>query len=221
MFREVDLEEISDGKLYGSNDMVRADCFGCQGCSQCCCGMGESIILDPRDVHRLCSNLHMNLDAMVDRHLELHVVDGLILPNLRMDGPQAACTFLDGEGRCAIHSFRPGICRIFPLGRYYEDRSFQYFLQVQECPKKNRGKIKIKKWIDMPDTKRYETFVSDWHYFLRDLQESLEEAGEVRRKTSCMYVLQNFYARSFEEGDFYLQFYERLKQAEEVLGLKK
>lgn len=73
----------------------------------------------------------------------------------------------------------------------------------------------------MPDTKRYETFVSDWHYFLRDLQESLEEAGEVRRKTSCMYVLQNFYARSFEEGDFYLQFYERLKQAEEVLGLKK
>lgn len=221
MFREVNLEEISDGKLYGSNDMVRVDCFGCQGCSQCCHGMGESILLDPLDVHMLCTNLHMGLEALLERHLELHLVDGLILPNLRMDGPQEACVFLDGEGRCTIHSFRPGICRIFPLGRYYENRSFRYFLQVQECPKKNRGKIKVKKWIDVPDFRRYETFVADWHYFLRDLQENLEDAGEVRQKTCCMYVLQNFFTKSFEGEDFYPQFYERLEQAREVLGLAK
>ena len=41
MEREVSLEDISDGKLYGINDMVRADSGGCEGCSACCRGMGH------------------------------------------------------------------------------------------------------------------------------------------------------------------------------------
>ena len=31
MRRDVDLNEISDGKLYTSNDMVKADCYDCRG----------------------------------------------------------------------------------------------------------------------------------------------------------------------------------------------
>ena len=31
MRREVTLEEISDGKLYDANDMVKADCQECKG----------------------------------------------------------------------------------------------------------------------------------------------------------------------------------------------
>ena len=53
MRRNVDLNEISDGKLYTSNDMVKADCYDCQGCSACCRGMGKSIILDPIDLFHL------------------------------------------------------------------------------------------------------------------------------------------------------------------------
>ena len=57
MRRNVSLEEISDGKLYGLNDMVKADCQDCKGCCDCCTGMGDSVILDPLDVHRLSVNL--------------------------------------------------------------------------------------------------------------------------------------------------------------------
>ena len=32
MRREQTLEEISDGKLYDSNDMVKADSHNCEGC---------------------------------------------------------------------------------------------------------------------------------------------------------------------------------------------
>ncbi len=52
MKRNVSLAEISDGRLYGENDMVKADCHGCKGCSKCCHGMGESIVLDPYDIYR-------------------------------------------------------------------------------------------------------------------------------------------------------------------------
>ena len=70
--------------------------------------------------------------------IELNVVDGIILPNLKMAGAEDGCGFLTEEGRCGIHPFRPGICRLFPLGRYYEENGFRYFLQVHECQKENR-----------------------------------------------------------------------------------
>ena len=40
MERNVSMDEISDGRLYGLNDMVKADCRDCEGCSACCRGMG-------------------------------------------------------------------------------------------------------------------------------------------------------------------------------------
>ena len=47
MIRNIDMKDISDGNLYTANDMVKADCQDCKGCSACCRGMGDSIVLDP------------------------------------------------------------------------------------------------------------------------------------------------------------------------------
>ena len=60
MKRNIDIKEISDGKLYGPNDMVKADCRGCEGCSACCHGMGTSIVLTPLDIYRLESGGRCN-----------------------------------------------------------------------------------------------------------------------------------------------------------------
>ena len=60
---------------------------------------------------------------------------------------------------------------MFPLGRFYKNHSFQYFLQVHECPKTDRSKVKIKKWLDTPNLKTYEKYIADWHFFLKGLQE--------------------------------------------------
>ena len=53
MKRDIDIEQVSDGKRYTSNDMVRLGCDDCSGCSDCCRGMGSSILLDPYDAYRL------------------------------------------------------------------------------------------------------------------------------------------------------------------------
>ena len=163
MRREQTLEEISDGKLYDSNDMVKADCHDCEGCCDCCQGMGDSVLLDPYDVYRLSAGLQKSAEQLLQEYLELGVTDGNILPHLRMTGVKEQCIFLNSEGRCHIHSIRPGFCRLFPLGRFYENGSFKYILQIHECPKTNRSKIKVKKWVDTPDLKKYEKFVNDWH----------------------------------------------------------
>ena len=42
MLRDIDLAEVSDGKLYTNNDMAKTDCGGCTGCSDCCRGMDDT-----------------------------------------------------------------------------------------------------------------------------------------------------------------------------------
>lgn len=217
MKRNIDLNQISDGRLYSLNDMVKADCQDCVGCSACCRGMGNSIVLDPLDVHRITVQTGMTMQQLLEQYLELNVVDGIILPNLKLDGEEEVCPFLSQEGRCTIHSFRPGICRLFPLGRIYEDGKIKYFLQVQECTRENRGKVKVKKWLQEPDGKGYEAFVLAWHNFLMAAEAAIEERAEddYHRQLTA-YLLQLFYFMPYrQEADFYEQFYQRLARVEE------
>lgn len=220
MKRNVSLEEISDGRLYGPRDMVRADCGGCRGCSACCHGMGSSVILDPLDLYRLTVGLGYTFDGLMDGRIELNVVDGVILPNLKMSGETEACSFLDAQGRCSIHAQRPGICRLFPLGRYYYEKdAFSYFLQVHECPFPHKTKIRVEKWIDTPELAKYERFVSDWHSFLEDAEEyigALDDDTAV--KNVNLLILKLFFIKPYEAGDFYEQFEERLQFARETLS---
>ena len=222
MRREGTLEEISDGKLYGLNDMVKADCQDCKGCSDCCRGMGDTVVLDPLDIHRMAVNMKKTPERLLAEDVQLDVIDGNILPHLKMTGPEEKCVFLNEQGRCSIHSFRPGICRLFPLGRYYENGSFQYFLQIHECKKTNRSKIKVKKWIDTPDLKNYEEFVNNWHYLLKDVQEVLQGSeNDELIKNLNLYILNRFYVKSYDiSRDFYEQFGERLAEAKALLSLE-
>ena len=217
MRREVDIKDISDGKLYTANDMVKAGCQDCKGCSACCRGMGSSIILDPLDVFRLTKDLECSFQELLSAAVELNVVDGIVLPNLRMAGEQEKCVFLNEQGRCNIHASRPGICQLFPLGRIYEDGGFKYFLQVHECKKENRTKVKVSKWLDTPDIKRYEHFVNDWHYYLKDVEALLERLDDEGQKQISLFVLKQFYLTPFDvSADFYEQFELRLNSAKQL-----
>ena len=231
MLRNVSLEEISDGRLYGLNDMAKLGCNDCAGCSSCYRGMGNTIVLDPYDVWRLTGGLGVSLQQLLAGHLELNVVDGIILPNLKLAGDSEQCTFLNEAGRCSIHPYRPGICRLFPLGRYYEEDGFRYILQVHECEKQNRSKVKIRKWMDTPDMERYDAYIADWHAFLSKLRAKLEKetlagassdaadeeaSSQDLAKSISMYVLQQFYLLLYDTSrDFYSQYEARMAAAKE------
>lgn len=217
MERNISLDEISDGKLYNINDMVKVGYNDCKGCSACCQGMGTSIILDPLDIYRLVAERNNTFEELLVDKIELNIVDGIIMPNLKMTGLAEKCAFLNEEGRCSIHTYRPGICRLFPLGRYYEEHAYRYFLQVHEC-KLRKTKIKVRKWIDTPDIKTNEQFIIDWHYFLKNLQEIIKSTEDDNTiKDINMYLLKTFYIKPYDkELDFYTQFYIRLKEAKKI-----
>lgn len=213
MERDINLDEISDGKLYETNDLVKLGCGDCAGCSACCHEMGDTIILDPYDIWQLTGNLHCTFEQLMgEGEIALSVYDGVILPHLRLEGPQEGCLFLNEAGRCSIHPFRPGMCRLFPLGRIYGEESFRYFLQVHECRKESRTKVKIKKWLDIPEIRRYEQFLSHWHFFVKSVQEEIIASGgdEAFIRQRVMQLLQTYYLTPYSgTDDFYEQYYTR------------
>lgn len=224
MKREGSLSSLTDGKIYRSSDMARLGCNDCEGCSACCRNMGNSVVLDPYDVWRLERGLEIPFAQMIGNQVMLSVVDGLILPSLNMETQTGACPFLNEKGRCSIHAFRPGICRLFPLGRYYHADEFSYVLMTGECKKQNRSKVKIEQWISEPNIKAYEQFVLSWKKILetaREASENLchteasssinqeqEEELLAKQKQISLELLQKFYFSSYQ-SNFFEEFYNR------------
>ena len=235
MIRECSLEEISDGRLYTENDLVKADTCNCEGCKSVCChGMENTIILEPYDVHRITCELGTTFDELLKEKIAINRVDGILLPNLAMIAETNSCAFLDNDKRCMIHKARPALCRLFPLGRYWEDEThFKYILQVGQCRKDNLAKIKVKKWLDTDNLTEYNEYVVLWHVYLKRIQSAVESimrsaaAGEMEAslaatqvKTICLYTLKMFYNTPYGgEETFFEEFKVRIKSAYEALGL--
>lgn len=242
-------------KLYIAADMVKINCNGCEGCSYCCQEMGESVVLTPFDVYELTTHLGKSFDELMEDKIELYMTDGMAMPNLKMTarkmpetdkpvdrgreakpdgisdpgGERETCGFLTAEGRCGIHDFRPGLCRLFPLGRNYEVqetdtengvrevRGFRYFVVKDSCPKLPGTKVKIEKWLGIPHLKKNEEFITKWHYFCRDfkeeMQRSLDQGEDEQVKRTNLSMLELFYRKPYEAGrDFYEQFEKRMER---------
>lgn len=202
-------------RLYEKNDMVRADAGGCEGCHLCCTGMGTSVVLDPYDAFRLTKGLGIPFAEISG--IEWNLQEGMLLPNLKMTGEEEACAFLNEEGRCSIHPYRPGLCRLFPLGRCYEEHGFKYYLQSEECPKENKSKVKIKKWLDQPELSGYEKYIFNWHAFIKELGERLIGCEDEKlRKDLWSFMASLFFGQAYNE-DFYAEFEGRMEKARKLI----
>ena len=102
----------------------------------------------------------------------------------------------------------------------------------------------MKKWIDTPDLKRYEAYISRWHYFLKDIRMAETEAAQNLLAESCigtpeeqeiqkknraaaaaerekrrnLLIMKLFYLLPYDgEKDFCEQFEKRMQMAERSL----
>lgn len=197
--------------LYSGNEMARLGCNECNGCSSCCRGMGQSILLDPYDIFQLQAGTEQNFAQLMQEKIELHVEDGLILPSLKMQDSADTCGFLNREDRCSIHAHRPGLCRLFPLGRNYDEKGLRYFLLEDACQIQNRTKIKIKKWLGIESLPKYEQFLIVWHDLRREVHtQIMERQSDTFTQKVNVKLLETFYQKPYDiSRDFYSQFAER------------
>ena len=125
-----------------------------------------------------------------------------------MQDKNKKCSFLNEENRCTIHSKRPNICRLFPLGRVYQDDDFKYFLQVGNCPKEDLKDVKVEKWIGIENYNENKKFILEWYKFIKALTFRLkfvrdEQEIEKINKT----LLDSCYRIKIKEDEnFYIEF---------------
>ena len=89
--------------------------------------------------------------------------------------------------------------------------------------KKNRTKVKVEKWVDVPDYEKNKEFLITWHYFLNDVEAMIKNLNDDNfTKQCCLLILRLFYMNPYDKDRaFYEQFEERLtkmKRAVAVLG---
>ena len=212
MEHKVNLNEISDGKLYTKNDLVKLGCDGCHGRASCCRFAEDTITLDPYDMYRLNIGEGLSFELLYSRELiALAPVNGLLLPHLNFSEETGTCPFLETDGLCRIHGNRPGLCRLFPLARYFEEDKLHYILQIHECPNPVTPKVKIKNWLGIPNLEQYETFLASWHALVTETQKKIAAATENQTiHTVTTVFLKLFYMTSCgKEEDFYSQFEQR------------
>ena len=204
-------------RFYDLNDLARADCHDCEGCSSCCRDMGDSILLDPYDAFQFQRAGNRMNELLASGAVALTVWEGMILPHLQMKEASGACAFLSADGRCKIHDFRPGICRLFPLGRNYADGKMNYFLLEHACENSSRSKIRVSKWLGVEPAEDYHRFVLEWHDFRHGMVDVLSEAQEEQAKQLNLYLLRTIFLTDYDTTiDFYSQFMNRIRRIREA-----
>lgn len=217
MEHKVDLNEISDGKLYTKNDLVKLGCDGCHGQASCCRFAEDTITLDPYDFYQFSALEGLSFEQLYAGGLiALSPVNGLLLPHLNFSKDTKSCPFLNTDGRCRIHANRPGLCRLFPLARYFEEDTLHYILQIHECPNPVAPKIKVKQWVGLTNMEQYEHFLLAWHRLMSHVQNKIAVAKDTAAiGTLTTAILKLFFLTPYTaEESFYVQFDRRLVQAE-------
>ncbi|NWO21205.1 YkgJ family cysteine cluster protein [Oribacterium sp. oral taxon 102] len=214
MQREMELSDLA--REYSAEDIVHLDAGGCRGCSYCCENVGRSIVLDPYDCFRLCCGSGRSFAQLLSEGLlEIHITEGLMLPNLSMRGGRG-CGFLEA-GRCTIHSARPGFCRLFPLARIYHEGGFSYIVQSGQCRRELTGLRRIADWIGEAEPARYDRFLLSWHDFRKALSMRIPEMTMRAQRMLGTYLLRKFYQTAYSDRDFYSEYEERLQRAGEAV----
>jgi Fe-S-cluster containining protein len=105
----------SDAVALEPSDLIQLAC-GTAGCSSNCCTNGPHIILNPYEIALICGAARISYEDLLDI-VETDRVNGFPLVMLPRD---PACHFWTEKG-CRIYEARPLACRLFPLGRVFEN----------------------------------------------------------------------------------------------------
>lgn len=77
--------------------------------------------------------------------------------------------------------------------------------------------MKVSRWLDTPELKRYHKFLSDWHNLRKKLEQTAG-GDETTAKQVNLLCLKLFYLKPYEKDvDFYAQFETRLAQMTDLL----
>ncbi len=112
----------ADAAVLAETDPLQLSC-GIAGCASNCCKSGAPIVLNPYEISLICRASTMSYEDLLDI-VDTDRADGFPLVMLPRE---PACHFWTKNG-CSIYNARPLACRLFPIGRVYDDAQSRFVL---------------------------------------------------------------------------------------------
>ncbi len=105
----------AEAAVLSEADLLQLSC-GTGGCGSNCCRSSAPVILNPYEIALICRASGMTYEDLLDI-VETDRANGFPLVMLPRD---PACHFWSEKG-CRIYGARPLACRLFPLGRVFDN----------------------------------------------------------------------------------------------------
>ena len=158
--------------------------FRCHSCGKCC-KQREDILLNSRDVYNIAKALKLTHEQVIERYCECYIGQDSRVPIVRLkpEGVNRVCPLLAGS-RCSVHSLKPTVCALYPIGRVLAAESapeelglgspneIQYIINPVECASR-RKKQTVRQWLEMFGIPVEDTFFTVWHKSLFRLIEDV------------------------------------------------
>lgn len=208
--------------------------FQCQGCGDCCRKRSD-IILSGYDLYRLCCRFSLPAQMVIDAFCQSYAGNSTRLPVIRIRPRRdnGNCPFLTAESSCAIHSHKPLVCALYPLGQSIDfepgtdpadpevrRRCIHYFAQDTGCSG-HQVTLTLREYLDSFSILEREELDLRWardclalSSRVRALEKRLRpiEIKYLRRK-----ILRAFYLNYDFRQDFAPQYDRNIAQLEETL----
>lgn len=195
-----------DFEKFVSNALALEDefTFGCTACGDCC--RDTTIILNPHDIFRIATELHMKTNDFVRQYCIITIGPGSKLPVAQLHMIGKRCPFLKDD-HCSIHRVKPSVCALYPLGRMYlsdEDRII-YFLQDVSCRKAEQRQT-VRNWAyPYSDAKEQEDIFKLWSTMLPYMANFMRSVPDYMREIMENILISELYTDYDIEADFLLQ----------------
>jgi len=149
--------------------------FSCEACGNCCRKRAEPILLTGIDILNIARAKQITTRDVIEKYTTTYIGGSSKLPLavLKEREYDGSCSFLRA-GKCSIQNDKPIVCRMYPLGRYFDPRddSVNYFMidGGAQCGNPDTAKTwTLKEWLDAFDIKKYDDDTLVWNQVLVNL----------------------------------------------------
>jgi Fe-S-cluster containining protein len=157
----------AEAEVLAETDPLQLSC-GTGGCVSNCCTSGEPIVLNPYEIALICRESNMSYEDLLD-FVDTDRADGFPLVMLPRE---PACHFYTKQG-CSIYKARPLACRLFPIGRVYENMQSWFVLPGRNLcdglvPEPSRT---VADYLKVQDTALHVRMADRWIEFVNKIEQ--------------------------------------------------
>ncbi len=159
-------------------------------CTQCgkCCRNRDDILLSAYDIFKMSRYLNINPDEFFKKYCNWYIGDKSRIPIYRLNsvGTNKRCPLLRNN-KCSVHTAKPAVCAMYPLGRYlpvntetanhptFEGQEVKYLLQPLDCGDESETHT-VREWLKGFDIEAEDEAFMTWQRSILNIGEAIRKA---------------------------------------------